>query len=91
MAQVRTVLLFMMAFAFVGVLLVSWLGPGYIKWDATSAGGAGMCLCADQALYGARVLISYQLWGTAIGAVLGLISGITWVVLRRKKPEAAPA
>ena len=92
MAQVRTVLVFMMAFAFLGVLLVSWAGPPYISWDNTAGdGSSAMCLCSTQALQGAQKMIAYQMRGALAGAVLGLISGITFVVMRRKKPEAAAA
>jgi hypothetical protein len=34
-------------------------------------------------------MIAYQMRGGLVGAILGLISGITFVVLRRK--HAAPA
>ena len=81
-------MMFMVAFALLAVLLVSWGGPAYINWNNTAASGGGMCLCADQALYGARVIISYQLTGTAAGAGLGLIAGIVWLVVNRKKVVA---
>lgn len=90
MAQVRTVLMFMVAFAFVAVIGVSWLGPGYVQWDNTPGSGtAAMCLCSTQALQGAQKIIAYQMTGAAVGAVLGLIAGITWVVLRKKHAPAA--
>jgi len=89
MAQVRTVLMFMVAFAFLAVLLVSWAGPSYISWDNTPGSGtAAMCLCSTQALQGAQRMISFQMTGAAVGGGLGLIAGITWVVLRRKKAPA---
>lgn len=90
MAQLRVVLTFVVAFALVAVLLVSWAGPSYISWDNTPGSGtAAMCLCSSQALQGAQKMIAYQMTGCAVGAVLGAILGITVVVLRRKK--VAPA
>ena len=86
MAQLRVVLTFVVAFALLAVLLVSWAGPSYISWDNTPGSGtAAMCLCSSQALQGAQKMISYQMTGCAVGAVLGAILGITVVVLRRKK------
>ena len=91
MAQVRAVLFVIVAFTLSAFLLVSWLGPSYINWNNTTASGGGMCLCSDQALYGARVMISYQLYGAAVGAGLGLVAGITYAIMRRKKAPAAAA
>lgn len=90
MAQLRVVASFIVAFALLAVLAVSWAGPGYISWDNTPGSGtAAMCLCSTQALQGAQKMISYQMRGCAAGAVLGAILGITFVVIRRKK--GAPA
>lgn len=81
---------FVVAFALLAVLLVSWAGPSYISWDNTPGSGtAAMCLCSSQALQGAQKMISYQMTGCAVGAALGAILGITVVVLRRKKVVAA--
>ena len=86
MAQLRVVLTFVVAFALLAVLLVSWAGPSYISWDNTPGSGtAAMCLCSSQALQGAQKMISYQMTGCGVGAALGAILGITVVVLRRKK------
>lgn len=91
MALLRVVLNFVVAFALAAVLLVSWAGPGYISWDNTPGSGtAAMCLCSTQALQGAQKMISYQMTGCAVGAGLGLIAGIAFVALRRKKLAAAP-
>ncbi len=90
MAQLRVVLTFVVAFALLAVLLVSWAGPSYISWDNTPGSGtAAMCLCSSQALQGAQKMISYQMTGCAVGAALGAILGITVVVLRRKKVVTA--
>lgn len=86
MAQLRVVATFVVAFALLAVLGVSWAGPGYISWDNTPGSGtAAMCLCSTQALQGAQMMISYQMRGCAAGAIFGAILGITFVVIRRKK------
>jgi len=80
---------FVVAFALLAVLGVSWAGPGYISWDNTpGTGAAAMCLCSTQALQGAQRMISYQMRGCMVGAVLGMILGIVFVVIRRKKAPA---
>ena len=94
MALLRVVVNFVVAFALLAVLGVSWAGPGYISWDNTPGSGtAAMCLCSSQALQGAQRMISYQMTGCAVGAVLGAIAGIAFVVVRRKKlaPPATTA
>ena len=91
MAHVRAVGTFIVLFALVAVLLVSWAGPSYVSWDNTPGSGtAAMCLCSTQALYGAQHMISYQMRGAAVGSLLGMIAGIVFVVLRRKKAAANP-
>lgn len=91
MAQLRVILNFVVAFALLAVLLVSWLGPPYIAWDNTPGSGANaMCLCSEQALHGAQWMISYQMRGCAVGACLGLLAGIAFVTLRRKQPTVPP-
>jgi len=91
MALLRVVLNFIVAGALFAVLLVSWAGPGYISWDNTPGSGtAAMCLCSTQALQGAQRMISYQMTGCAVGAGLGAIAGIAWVVIRRKRAAALP-
>lgn len=92
MAQLRVVATFIVAFALLAVLVVSWAGPGYISWDNTPGSGtAAMCLCSTQALQGAQRMISFQMTGCAVGAVVGAIAGIAFVVIRRKKVPPAAA
>jgi hypothetical protein len=91
MALVRVLLNFMVAGALLGVLLVSWLGPGFIEWDnKLGSGGVGQCICSDQALLGARYLLAYQMRGCAIGAVSGVIIGAVFLRMRRKSVAATP-
>ncbi len=92
MAQVRIIANFVVAFALAAVFLVSWLGPKFIAWDNTVGSVAdARCICSETALLGARYIISYQMTGAAVGAALGLIVGIVFVVMRRKKLEAESA
>lgn len=91
MAKLRAVLSSSVAGALLGILLVSLLGPRYIQWDTTAGGVNAMCLCAETARSGADRLISYQMTGCAVGAGLGALAGVVFLVLRRKKlPAAAP-
>lgn len=90
MAKLRTVLSAMVGGALVGILLVSLLGPKYIQWDTTAGGVAAMCLCAETARSGADRLLSYQMTGCAVGAGLGVLAGVVFLVLRRKQLPAAP-
>lgn len=91
MAQVRTLLSAMVGGALVGILLVSLIGPRYIQWDSTAGGVSAMCLCGETARQGADRLISYQMTGCAVGALVGVLAGGVFLVLRRKKlPAATP-
>lgn len=92
MLFLRTVMNFVVAGALVGVLSVTILGPRFIQWDNTVGGGNNaMCICSEKARQGADTIIGYQMNGLAIGAAVGLIGGIAWFVVRRKKLAAAAA
>lgn len=91
MALVRMVLNFMVAGALAGVLLVSLMGPKYIAWDNTPGSGASaMCICQEVARQGADRIVSYQMTGCAVGAVLGAILGGVFVFMRRKAAAVGP-
>ena len=91
MAHVRAVLNFVVAGALFAVLVASWVGPRFIAWDNTPGSGVdAMCLCSQQALQGAQWMIAYQMRGCAIGAGLGLVAGVAFVILRRKRAAALP-
>jgi hypothetical protein len=92
MLFIRRVLNFVIAGALLGVLLVSYVGPPYIKWDS-SGSGAGVdarCLCAETARQGADKIIAYQMNGLAAGAVGGMLIGMLWAFMRRGKGGKAP-
>ncbi len=91
MHQLRVILNFVVAGALSAVLLVSWLGPPYIAWDNTPGSGANaMCMCSEQALHGAQWMISYQMRGCAVGAFIGALAGLAFVVTRRKAVPSLP-
>ncbi len=90
MVSFRAVLSFAVAGALLGILLVTFTGPGFIGWDNTAGNGNGMCICGITARQGAETLIAYQMRGTAGGAVLGLIAGMAFLIIRRKRGTSAP-
>jgi hypothetical protein len=93
MAKLRAVLSSSVGGALLGILLVSLVGPRYIQWDSTAGSSAvdARCLCADTARLGADSIIHYQMVGCVVGAVLGAIAGVAFLVVRRKKlPAATP-
>lgn len=89
MAKLRAVLSSSVGGALLGILLVSLVGPRYIQWDSTAGGVSAMCLCAETARQGADRIIHFQMVGCAVGAVLGALAGVVFLVLRRKKLPAA--
>ncbi len=95
MKLVRQLLTFFVSGALAGVLLISYGGPRFIEWDQRGLDASRLpCLCAETARQGAQLLLSYQMKGMAVGAVGGLLLGIAWAVVRRKKKvdvtEASP-
>jgi hypothetical protein len=93
MLFLRRVMNFMTAGALLGVLLMSAIGPGVIKWDATSGPGVdARCLCAETARQGADRIIAFQMNGLAGGALLGVVVGTLFAFARRgSKPETKAA
>jgi hypothetical protein len=68
------------------------MGPSVIEWDQRGAANANLpCLCAETTRRGADILIAYQMKGLLIGAALGLISGLAFVVWRQRVKKAAAA
>ncbi len=85
---VRQILTFVIAGALAGVLIMSAYGPSLV---AQSADKEGKCWCAETKRQGADQLVSYQMNAIAVGSVLGFITGVAWVVWRRKVASAAAA
>lgn len=91
MATVKTLALFMLVGAALGLLLISFTAPGFIKWDNTPSMGQALCDCAKCAGETASRLLVLQAEGGITGAVISLGLGIAWEVRRRKKQPAAAA
>lgn len=98
MKFLRQVLTFIVSGALAGVLIMSATGPGLVEMRTTApSGDINTCWCAKTSRQGADMLVAYQMNATAVGAVLGLIAGIAFVIWRRKAaaktlppPPAAP-
>ncbi|PZR12268.1 MAG: hypothetical protein DI536_15290 [Archangium gephyra] len=99
MKFLRQVLTFIVSGALAGVLIMSATGPGLVEMRTTApSGDINTCWCAKTSRQGADMLVAYQMNATAVGAVLGLVAGIAFVIWRRKAsatklppPPAAPA
>jgi hypothetical protein len=90
MAFLRAVLNFVVAGALAGILTITLAGPRLIEWDNTAGQGDGMCICGITAKRGADTLVTYQMRGTAGGALLGLAGGVFFFVRRRKGGSPTP-
>lgn len=88
--MVKRLSIFALIGAFLGLLSASLLGPMWIAWYNTPAQGQAMCDCKTCVESAASSLLTGQLIGTVIGAVLLLILG---AVLSRgnKTPPATGA
>ena len=91
MAMLRTLFNFVVAVALVGITAASFIGPRFLTWYNQPGQGKALCDCADNTRQTADQLIHYQLLGGASGAGLGLVGGIVFAVMRRKKAAAQPA
>jgi NhaP-type Na+/H+ or K+/H+ antiporter len=83
----RTVILMLLCALGFGIL-ASWLGPrmiGYWYAPPVPSGAASAFNCTDAVMWAMSKLVWTQIFGSAAGAVLGLVLGI---VLR---PRRAPA
>jgi hypothetical protein len=90
MATVKTLALFLLVGAAVGLVLVSFIAPGIIKWDNTPAMGQALCNCTECTDKTASRLLTAQAEGALGGGVLFLVFGIVWEVQTRKKKQPAP-
>jgi hypothetical protein len=91
MAFARTVFNFVVAGALFGVIIASLVMPKYLTWDnTTGTAGKALCDCADCARVSTSRFLNAQITGGGVGAGLGLVAGVAWVVLRRKKGSVTP-
>lgn len=91
MEHVRRVALFAVVCALLGVVAASWLAPRFLSWNNSTGNAAAQCVCADLARQVADEVVDMQLKGGLGGAVVGLIAGVAFTAMRRKKPEAVVA
>lgn len=90
MKFLRQVLTFIVSGALAGVLIMSATGPGLVELRTTApSGDINTCWCAKTSRQGADMLVAYQMNATAVGASLGLIAGIAFVIWRRKVAKTA--
>lgn len=90
MAFLRVVMNFVVGGALAGVLITTFAAPKILTWDNTPGMGTALCNCTDVTRQTASRLINAQMMGCATGAGIGLLAGIGFRVMRRKKAEAAP-
>ena len=89
MASVKTVVLFLLLGAVLGVVVADFVAPAIIAWDHTPRSGQALCNCSEIAHSVSMELIKWQAICAAIGG-LGLgVLGVLFEVRQRKK--AAPA
>lgn len=91
MASVKTIVLFVLVGAILGVIVVDFIAPGAIAWDHTPASGQALCNCGEVSHSVAMSMIKWQGIGAAIGGVGFLVLGILFEVRQRKKTPAATA
>ncbi len=89
MAFLRVVLNFVVGGALAGVLMTTFAAPSLLTWDNTPSMGTALCNCTDVTRQTAARLINAQMMGCAIGAGVGLVAGIGFRVMRRKKAAVA--
>ncbi len=87
----RRVFNFMVAGTLLGIITASFVVPKYLTWDNTPNSGKALCDCADVTRQTADRIISAQINGGAIGAVVGLIAGIAISIIFRQRFAAAAA
>src|SRR5262245_47872311 len=93
----KTTVIFVLAGALIGILIASWVVPPALAWYTTPGGlprGAevqAVVQISEVIRYTTSPLLRGQLIGGAIGAVLGLASGIFFRTRSRRSTVPAPA
>lgn len=91
MASVKTIVLFVLVGAILGVVVVDFIAPGAIAWDHTPASGQALCNCGEVSHSVAMSMIKWQGIGAAVGGLGFLALGILFEVRRKKAPAATAA
>lgn len=89
METFKRVLGFLLGGAVIGDVAGLLFGRSFIPWYQTPGAGSAMCNCVEVAQQVIGDVVRYQLIGTAVGAVLGVVAGILFA--RRRKPAPPPA
>ncbi len=87
----RRIFNFMVAGTLLGIITASFAAPSLLTWNNTAGAGKALCDCAEVTRQTADKIISAQINGGAIGAVLGLIAGVAISVAFRQRFAAAAA
>ena len=90
MNTMRKVLLWVTSGGLVGGLVTS-LAAEYLvpKFNAPISGVYAQCDCASVTLGTASSMFRWTLFGTMVGAFVGLLLGIITAMAREKKPDAS--
>lgn len=91
MASVKTVVLFLLVGAALGVVVVDFIAPAAIAWDHTPRSGQALCNCGEIAASVSSALIKSQAVGAALGGIGCMVLGILYEVRRKKAPAATTA
>jgi hypothetical protein len=86
-------LYFALGGALIGIALATWLAPGMIAWYFNPPVEMGGFSCTAPIQWALRRLQAAQLWGVAVGGVLGLVMyGVVQVRQHRKpaQPSHSP-
>jgi glycerol uptake facilitator-like aquaporin len=91
MAKLKSVLTFMLAGAFLGNLVATFVAPGFMEWyNSSSLATQTMCNLPEVIQKVTSQFIQAQFIGSGIGAVIFLVLGIVFVQARAKKQSAPP-
>ena len=91
MASVKTVVLFLLIGAVLGVVVIDFVAPPAIVWDHTPRSGQALCNCGEVSHDVAMAMIRWQAIGAALGGIAFGVLGILYEVRQRKKAAPAPA
>ena len=91
MDKLKTVLTFMLAGAFLGNLVATFIAPSIIEWyNSTELATQTMCNLPEVVNKVTSKLIRAQFIGSGIGAVAFLVLGILFVRAQARKQPAPP-
>ena len=87
MRLLRIVLFAVIGGALVGLAIACVAGAKSIPWYyEPGAGVSAQCSCKEVAVGVVNKMLSWQMWGLFIGAIVGLAGGLTLGIVTRKNP-----